>query len=57
GGDSGLAYQVKRSNSDRVGGRCASQEVLLCQAIVQPQGVDSGLDGQVQRLNSDLVGG
>ncbi|KAJ1107859.1 hypothetical protein NDU88_005247 [Pleurodeles waltl] len=40
-----------------VGGESAPQEVLACQAKIQPQGGDSGLDTQVQRLNSDLVGG
>ncbi|KAJ1170623.1 hypothetical protein NDU88_002496 [Pleurodeles waltl] len=39
------------------GGKCAPLEVLVCQAVVQPQGGDPGLDDQVQRVNSDLVGG
>ncbi|KAJ1164095.1 hypothetical protein NDU88_004541 [Pleurodeles waltl] len=40
-----------------VGGESAPQEVLACQAKIQPQGGDSGLDNRVQRLNFDLVGG
>ncbi|KAJ1191500.1 hypothetical protein NDU88_000816 [Pleurodeles waltl] len=40
-----------------VGGESAPQEVLACQARIQPQGGDSGLDNRVQRLNFDLVGG
>ncbi|KAJ1140385.1 hypothetical protein NDU88_006738 [Pleurodeles waltl] len=39
-----------------VGGRCAPQEVLVRQAMIQPQGGDSGLDDQVQGVNSDLMG-
>ncbi|KAJ1214224.1 hypothetical protein NDU88_001850 [Pleurodeles waltl] len=39
------------------GGKCAPLEVLVCQAVVQPQGGDPRLDDQVQRVNSDLVGG
>ncbi|KAJ1204523.1 hypothetical protein NDU88_008300 [Pleurodeles waltl] len=39
------------------GGKCAPLEVLVCQAMVQPQGGDSGLNDQVQGVNSDLMGG
>ncbi|KAJ1216252.1 hypothetical protein NDU88_003856 [Pleurodeles waltl] len=39
-----------------MGGRCAPQEVLVRQAMIQPQGGDSGLDDQVQGVNSDLMG-
>ncbi|KAJ1179908.1 hypothetical protein NDU88_005139 [Pleurodeles waltl] len=39
-----------------VGSRCAPQEVLVHQAMIQPQGGDSGLDDQVQGVNSDLMG-
>ncbi|KAJ1209832.1 hypothetical protein NDU88_005204 [Pleurodeles waltl] len=39
-----------------VGGRCAPQEVLVRQAMIQPQDGDSGLDDQVQGVNSDLMG-
>ncbi|KAJ1198471.1 hypothetical protein NDU88_002312 [Pleurodeles waltl] len=38
------------------GGRCAPQEVLVRQAMIQPQDGDSGLDDQVQGVNSDLMG-
>ncbi|KAJ1120124.1 hypothetical protein NDU88_008299, partial [Pleurodeles waltl] len=36
---------------------CASQKVLVCQAVIQSEGTDPGLEDQVQGVPPDLEGG